>query len=200
MLGLRFERVSSHLQPLHNLSFISIPRSLATKLNLPSLQPQGRAAHPTSSTAGRLVGSVKQLGKWAIHCFQHLCQQEAIDAGKAQGSLSPPQHSAPFTTYCHHTMVLLPWLVVGVSLSKPVDESEEEGGAPQQYSCLGTSWEEGKVSSSQQLCSLLDVLEKCSSGIHHSFEGIFTSRSHALIRVEQHSQLSVGFVHFISRR
>lgn len=66
------------------------------------------------------------------------------------------------------------------------------------------AWElagrEGKVSSSQQLCSLLDVLEKCSSGIHHSFEGIFTSRSHALIRVEQHSQLSVGFVHFISRR
>lgn len=141
MLGLRFECVSSHLQPLHNLSFISIPRSLAIKLNLPSLQPQGRAAHPTSSTAGRLVGSVKQLGKWAIHCFQHLCQQEAIDAGKAQGSLSPPQHSAPFTTYCHHTMVLLPWLVVGVSLSKPVDESEEKGGAPQQYSCLGTSWE-----------------------------------------------------------
>lgn len=85
-------------------------------------------------------------------------------------------------------------------MSKPVDESEEEGGAPWQCSCLGISWEEGKVSSSQQLCSLLDVFEKCSSGVHHGFEGIFTPRSHAFIRVEQHSQLSVGFIHFVSRK
>lgn len=77
---------------------------------------------------------------------------------------------------------------------------EEERGAPRQYGCLGASWEEGKVSSSEWLCSLLDVFEKRGPGVHHRFEGIFAAGSHTLIRVEQHGQLPIGFVHFIPRR
>lgn len=47
---------------------------------------------------------------------------------------------------------------------------------------------------------LLDVLQEGCPGIHHRFEGIFTTRRHALVGVKQHSELPIGFVDFIPTR
>lgn len=118
-------------------------------------------------------------------------------------SPSPPQHSVPFPVHREHTTVgcsPAPMAGAGSICVHASGKHEEERDAPRLYSCLGASWEEGKVSSSEWLCSLLDVFEKCRPGVHHRFEGVLAAGSHALIGVEQHGQLPIGFVHFVPRR
>lgn len=113
-------------------------------------------------------------------------------------SILPPFHH--ITNALRSDAVPLPGRVLGASCVRASGEREEERGAPQPYACLGASWEERKVSSSERLCSLLDVFEKRGPGVHHRFEGVLAAGSHALIGVEQHGQLPIGFVHFVPRR
>lgn len=47
---------------------------------------------------------------------------------------------------------------------------------------------------------LLDVFQEGCPGIHDRFEGIFTTRCHALVGVKQHGEFPVGFVDFIPTR
>ena len=47
---------------------------------------------------------------------------------------------------------------------------------------------------------LFDVFQEGCPGIHNCFEGIFTTRRHALVRVKQHSEFPIGFVDFIPTR
>lgn len=88
-------------------------------------------------------------------------------------------------------------------MSVPAGKSEEDGERPTSRGAeRGASWEEeeGKISSSEGLRSLLDVFEQRSPGVHHGFEGVFAAGSHALVGVEQHGQLPVGFVHLVPKR
>lgn len=47
------------------------------------------------------------------------------------------------------------------------------------------------------LSFLLDVLQQGSPGIDDRFEGILTAGRHALVRVQQHGELAVGFIDLV---
>lgn len=127
---------------------------------------------------------------------------EPVPSRSSRGFLEQPllfltSPSPPFITRPKHAGLSLP-----CSVAVPAGKSEEERERPTSRGAdqEEEEEEEGKISSSEGLRSLLDVFEERSPGVHHGFEGVFAAGSHALVGVEQHGQLPVGFVHLVPRR